>query len=112
MSNTTTTVIGGFRVEDVTFHNARQQSEILKEGVIDEEVEKSKVEAPKSLTPEQVKTFYLRKIQNTNDEDEKRVYAKTIHWIDELSEVKNKLVKYELEEMKRQDSADTPDDIE
>ena len=112
MSNTTTTVRGGFRVEDVTFHNARQQSEILKEGVIDEEVEKSKVEAPKSLTQEQVKTFLLKKIQNNIDEDEKRVYAKIIHWIDELSEVKNKLVKHELEEMKRQDSADTPDDIE
>ena len=112
MSNTTTTVRGGFRVEDVTFHNARQQSEILKEGVIDEEVEQSKVEAPKSLTPEQIKNFFLKKIQNTTDEGEKRVYAKTIHLVDELAEIKNKLVKYELDEMKRQDSADTPDDIE
>ena len=112
MSNTTTTVRGGFRVEDITFNNARQQSEILKEGVIDEEVEKSKVEAPKSLTPEQVKTFYLKKIQNTNDEDEKRVYAKTIHWIDELSETKKELVQYKLKEMQLQNSADTPDDIE
>lgn len=103
---------GGFRVEDVTFRNARQQSEILNEGVIDEEIEKSKVEAPKSLTPEQIKNFFLKKIQNTTDEGEKRVYAKTIHLVDELAEIKNKLVKYELEEMKRQDSADTPDDIE
>ena len=103
---------GGFRVEDVTFRNARQQSEILNEGVIDEEVEKSKVEAPKSLTPEQIKNFFLKKIQNTTDEGEKRVYAKTIHLVDELAETKKELVQYKLKEMKLQNSEDTPDDIE
>lgn len=110
--NNVTTTRGGFRVEDITFHNARQQSEILKEGVIDEEVEKTKIEAPKSLTQEQIKTFYLKKIQSTNDEDEKRVYVKTIHWIDELAETKKELVKYKLKEMELQNSEDTPDDIE
>ena len=112
MSNTTTTVRGGFRVEDVTFHNARQQSEILKEGVIDEEVEKSKVEVPKSLTPEQVKTYILKLIQSSQNEDEKRVFAQVIKWIDELSEAKKKLISIELEDMKKRDSEQTPEDIE
>ena len=33
MNSTTTVRRGGFRVEDITFRNARQQSEILNEGV-------------------------------------------------------------------------------
>ena len=112
MSNTTTTVRGGFRVEDVTFKGARQQSEILKEGVSDAEVNPEKVEVPKSLTPEQVKKYLLKSIQSSNSEDEKRVFAQIVKWIDELSEAKKKLISIELEDMKRSDSEETPDDIE
>ena len=112
MNNVTTVARGGFRVEDVTFKGARQQSEILKEGVNDVEVNPEKVEVPKSLTPEQVKKYLLKTIQYSNNEDEKRVFAQVIKWIDELSEAKKKLISIELEDMKRRDSEQTPEDIE
>ena len=112
MNDVTTVARGGFRVEDVTFKGARQQSEILKEGVSDVEVNPEKVEVPKSLTPEQVKKYLLKTIQYSNNEDEKRVFAQVIKWIDELSEAKKKLISIELEDMKRSDSEQTPEDIE
>lgn len=112
MNDVTTVARGGFRVEDVTFKGARQQSEILKEGVSDVEVNPEKVEVPKSLTPEQVKKYLLKSIQSSNSEDEKRVFAQIVKWIDELSEAKKKLVSVELEEMKKKDSEQTPDDIQ
>lgn len=97
MNNTTTTK-HGFRVEDVTFKNARRQSEILNE--IDEQVEESgTVKAPVSLTPEQVKLFYKNKINNTYDSNEKRLYSQTISWIDELLETKKKLFALENKEV-------------
>ena len=109
--NNVTTVRNGFRVEDVTFKGARQQSEILNEGVSDVEVTTEKVEVPKSLTPEQVKAYLLKSIQKSKYEDEKRVFAQMIHWIDELSEAKKKLISAELENMRKEDSESTPDDI-
>lgn len=112
MNSTSTTVRGGFRVEDVTFKNARQQSEILNEGVTDEEVSKSNVEIPKSLTPEQVRKYLLTCIQYSKDDEEKRVYAQIIKWLDEFAEAKKKLVSFELEEMRKRDSEETPDDIQ
>ena len=112
MNNVTTVARSGFRVEDVTFKGARQQSEILKEGVSDAEVNPEKVEVPKSLTPEQVKKYLLKSIQSSNSEDEKRVFAQIVKWIDELSEAKKKLISIELEDMKRSDSEETQDDIE
>ena len=112
MNDVTTVARGGFRVEDVTFKGARQQSEILKEGVSDVEVNPEKVEVPKSLTPEQVKKYLLKSIQSSNNEDEKRVFAQIVKWIDELSEAKKKLISIELEDMKRRDSEQTPEDIE
>lgn len=109
MSNMTTTR-NGFRVEDITFKNARRQCEI------DNEVEKTEeeegvVKAPISLTPEQVKEFYLMKIAVSKDSNEKRVYSQTIKWIDELSEVKKKLFALESKEVVVNDDG-TADDIE
>ena len=112
MNDVTTVARSGFRVEDVTFRGARQQSAILEEGVNDVEVRTEKVEVPKSLTPEQVKKYLLKTIQYSNNEDEKRVFAQVIKWIDELSEAKKKLISIELEDMKRRDSEQTPEDIE
>lgn len=112
MNDVTTVARGGFRVEDVTFKGARQQSEILKEGVSDVEVNPEKVEVPKSLTPEQVKKYLLKTIQYSNNEDEKRVFAQVIKWIDELAETKKELVQHKLKEMQLQNSEETPDDIE
>ena len=96
MSKVTTTR-NGFRVEDITFKNARKQSEILNEMII-EEVEEVEVKPPVSLTPEQVKQFYLEKIKVARSTDEKRVYSQTISWIDELLETKKKLFALEAKE--------------
>lgn len=97
MSNVTTTK-NGFRTEDITFRNARLQSAILDE-MEHEEVPESEVKAPVSLTPEQVKIFYLAKIASAKDSNEKRVYAQTIRWIDELLETKKKLFALEAKEV-------------
>ena len=112
MNDVTTVARSGFRVEDVTFRGARQQSAILNEGVNDVEVRAEKIDVPKSLTPEQVKKYLLKTIQYSNNEEEKRVFAQIIKWIDELSEAKKKLISIELEDMKRRDSEQTPEDIE
>ena len=96
MPNMTTTK-NGFTVEDVTFRGARKQSEILKE-IGQEELPEEDVKAPVSLTPEQVKMFYVAKIVVAKDSNEKRVYAQTIKWIDELLETKKKLFALEAKE--------------
>lgn len=108
--NDVTTTRNGFRVEDITFKNARRQCEI------DDEVEKSEetedsIQAPVSLTPEQVKSFYMLKIASAKDSNEKRVYAQTIRWIDELLDTKKKLFALEAKEVKENDDG-TADSIE
>ena len=108
MSVTTTTK--GFRVEDITFRGARRQCEIDNE-IEHEEVVEDNVKAPISLTPEQVKAFYMLKITNARDSNEKRVYAQTIRWIDELLETKKKLFALEAKEVVDNDDG-TADSIE
>lgn len=110
MANNMTTTRNGFRVEDITFKNARQQSQILNEMDCIEESEES-VRVPISLTPEQVKDFYKSKIELAKDSNEKRLYSQTINWIDELSEVKKKLFLLESKEVVENDDG-TGDDIE
>ena len=110
MSNRTTTTTNGFRVEDVTFRNARRQCEIDNEIEREESVEEE-VQAPVSLTPEQVKAFYLLKIDKAKDSNEKKVYAQTIRWIDEMLETKKKLFAFENKEVVENDDG-TADDIE
>lgn len=109
MNNVTTTK-KGFRVEDITFKNARRQCEIDNE-IECEEVEPVEVKAPVSLTPEQVKEFYMLKIASAKDSNEKRVYAQTIRWIDELLDTKKKLFALEAKEVVDNDDG-TADDIE
>lgn len=94
-----TTTMKGFRVEDITFRGARQQSAILDEIERNEEEDQTDVKAPVSLTPEQVKMFYVQKISTAKDSNEKRVYAQTIKWIDELLETKKKLLSLEAKEV-------------
>ena len=96
--NDVTTTRNGFRVEDITFKNARRQCEIDNETDNSEEVEVS-IQAPVSLTPEQVKSFYMLKIASAKDSNEKRVYAQTIRWIDELLSTKKKLFALESKEV-------------
>lgn len=109
MSQVTTTR-NGFRTEDITFRNARLQSAILDE-MEKEEIPEEEVKAPVSLTPEQVKQFYLSKIVVARDSNEKRVYAQTIRWIDELAETKKKLFTLEAKEVVNNDDG-TADSIE
>ena len=97
--NDVTTTRNGFRVEDITFKNARRQCEIDNEVEKSEETEDS-IQAPVSLTPEQVKSFYMLKIASAKDSNEKRVYAQTIRWIDELLDTKKKLFALEAKEVK------------
>lgn len=110
MSQVTTTR-NGFRVEDITFKGARRQCEIENEIERDEDTDTSDVQAPVSLTPEQVKAFYMLKIANAKDSNEKRVYAQTIRWIDELLETKKKLFALEAKEVVENDDG-TVDSIE
>ena len=108
--NNTTTTRSGFRIEDITFRNARRQCEIENE-IEKTEEEVSDVKAPISLTPEQVKDFLKSKIALAKDSNEKRLYSQTINWIDELSEVKKKLFLLESKEVVVNDDG-TADDIE
>lgn len=110
MNNNVTTTKNGFKIEDVTFRHARRQCEIDNE-IEHEEVVADEIKAPVSLTPEQVKSFYLSKIVIAKDSNEKRVYAQTIKWIDELSETKKKLFALENKEVVDNDDG-TADDIE
>lgn len=109
MSHVTTTR-NGFRTEDITFRNARLQSAILDE-MEQEELPEDDVRAPVSLTPEQVKAFYMLKITSARDSNEKRVYAQTIKWINELLETKKKLFVLEAKEVVENDDG-TADSIE
>lgn len=104
------TTAKNFRVEDITFKHARKQCEIDNE-IEHEEVEQEEVKAPVSLTPEQVKSFYILKIATAKDSNEKRLYAQTIKWIDELLETKKKLFALESREVVENDDG-TADDIE
>lgn len=110
MSDNMTTTMKGFRVEDITFKNARRQCEIDNE-IEREDIEPEEVKAPVSLTPEQVKEFYMLKIASSKDSNEKRVYAQTIRWIDELLDTKKKLFALEAKEVVDNDDG-TADDIE
>ena len=108
--NDVTTTRNGFRVEDITFKNARRQCAIDNEVEKSEETEDS-IQAPVSLTPEQVKSFYMLKIASAKDSNEKRVYAQTIRWIDELLDTKKKLFAFEAKEVKENDDG-TADSID
>ena len=108
--NDVTTTRNGFRVEDITFKNARRQCEIDNDVEKSEETEDS-IQAPVSLTPEQVKSFYMLKIASAKDSNEKRVYAQTIRWIDELLDTKKKLFALESKEVKENDDG-TADSID
>lgn len=92
--NNVTTTRNGIRVEDITFRNARKQSEIEKE--IEQENAENGVPSnvfsrvPNSLTPEQVTSFFQSKIESTNNVQEKKVYAQAISWIESYFEIRKK----------------------
>lgn len=96
MSAMTTT--GHIRVDDVTFRNGRKQSQILQEIAESRGVDVSEVgdiSIPVSLTPEQVKNFYKEKSEAADNVQEKRIYNQTIQWIDEMLDLKKKVISLE-----------------
>lgn len=112
MSNRMTTAMGNnFRSEDVTYRHARRQSEIENE-IEREEEPVREIKAPVSLTPEQVTAFYLLKIKDTSDSNEKRLYSQTIMWIKELQDTKKELLSYKEKEIARKADEEGVDDIE
>ena len=106
-----TTAKNRFRVEDITYHGARKQSEIENEIEREEEPEQE-IKAPVSMTPEQVIEFYKAKIANTSDSNEKRVYSQTIVWIKELQSTKKELVSLREKEIVRSEEDKEVTDIE
>lgn len=108
-----TTTRNGFRVEDVTFKNARRQSAIEDEIDSDMTTVSGSVQVPVSLTPEQVKSFYEAKRESTSNGNEKKVYNQTIKWIDELLSTKKKMIALEekLETYEKVNSSDEVEDI-
>lgn len=92
-----TTVKSGFRVEDITFKNARRQSAIENE-CSEEEIVSNEVQAPISLTPEQVKKFIRSKSEGTQNMQERKVYNQILRWIDELLETRKQLINLKSKE--------------
>lgn len=112
--NDVTTTKTGFRVSDVTLKNPRRQSEVAREIAAErgQDVSGTSVIAPVSLTPESVKTFYERQIEASVNDNEKKVYTQTILWIDELFNLRKKVVELEAKIPKEEDHDDSGSDIE
>ncbi len=100
-----------FRVEDITFKGARRQSEILKEmGETPKETAVSGV--PVSMTPEQVKQFYLSRAEETDNMRERALYHLTVKWIDDMLFYKKRVTEYELREEKIAETKDTSTEVD
>lgn len=100
----------GFRVEDVTFKNARRQSEIESE-LEGEDLQVGDVQIPTSLTPEQVKEYFLLKSQNVS-EKESRVFLQAVKMIDELLETRKKLFNLEFKIVEEKEDDGTMQSVE
>lgn len=107
---TTTSSVGKFRVEDITFRQARKQSEVENEIDRDEETEEV-IKAPISVTPEQVIEFFKTKIAKASDSNEKRLYSQTIKWIKELQTTKKELTALREKMIAREEEDKELDDI-
>ena len=93
MSKGVTTTRNGFRVDDITFRGVRKQSAIVDElGLNEEYSEEGDVVVPVSLTPEQVITFLNGKSENTHNMNERRLYQQLVKWVEELFDLKKKVV--------------------
>ena len=103
-------VLKGFRVEDVTFKNARRQSEIDSE-LEGEDLQVGDIQIPTSLTPEQVKEYFLLKSQNVS-EKESRVFLQAVKMIDELLETRKKLFNLESKIVEEKEDDGTMQSVE
>lgn len=109
--NMTTAYGGHFPTKDITFKNARRQSEVARE-IAEQKgatITPDGVPVPVSLTPEQVKKFFTSKCEVV-EPTERRVYQQAIVWIDELLDTRKRLIALELKQVK--DNTDTTNDIE
>lgn len=96
MSKSVTTTKNGFRVDDITFKGVRKQSAIVEElGLNEVYSEEGDVVVPVSLTPEQVITFLNSKSENTHNMNERKLYQQLIKWVEELFDLKKKVVALE-----------------
>ena len=112
MRSRVTTVKNGFRVEDITFHGGRNQSEILNE-MGETQIDEGDIPIPVSHTPEQIKTFFENKKNAAISSNEKAIYDQTIKWIDEYLELHKKVIALELKQKRKPDeSGETIADIE
>lgn len=110
MYNTTTTR-NGIRVEDISFKDARKQSEILKEMDTPVQVDSDDTPIPVSMTPEQVNKYLTSKQESTNNQSEKKFLGDLISLLYSLFEDRKKLVALELQEDKRRANAEISDEI-
>ena len=96
MSKGVTTTKNGFRVDDITFRGVRKQSAIVDElGLNEVYSEEGDVVVPVSLTPEQVTTFLNSKSENTHNMNERKLYQQLVKWVEELFDLKKKVVALE-----------------
>lgn len=111
MPSSCTTSRKGFRVEDITFHSARKQNDILNEIPRDNSND-FEPEVPVSTTPEQVISYFNTIIDTTSDNNKKRIFTQAVRWIKEMGDLRKELISYKLKEMKHENIEETPDDIQ
>lgn len=112
MVNSTTSV-SNMRVEDITFHGGRSQSQIVEDLGLDKEIKHEHyIEPPKSLTLEQIRNYYKLSLEATPSMDEKRLFQRTLQILDEYEENKAKLRKYILKEYEQSRTDETVSDIQ
>ena len=111
MRDRVTTTKRGFEVIDVTFRNMRKQSEILNEIGEDDVSDIQEEELPKSLTPEQIISYFESIIANTEDRQKKKVFSQAIRFIQERDEMRAKLKTYRDKELAQLAGENISDEI-
>lgn len=94
----TTATLAGFRREDISFHNARRQSEIENE-IGKEQLVKDEVEVPVSTTPEQLIAYFRDCVEQENDRDKRHLYSQAAKYIERMLVLEQKLIKYKIKEV-------------
>lgn len=82
--------LGIFESENVSFRNARKQSEVAKELAEERGISPEEVGVPVSVTPESVIKYFEEKAESSN-EQEKKIYLQSAKWIEELFEARREL---------------------
>lgn len=109
----TTAAKGMFRVQDVSLKNPRRQSEVAKEIARERGVTETEVpQAPVSLTPESVKSYYTKMMGLALNDTERKTYEVTIKWIDELFSLRKEVVALRAKLPKEVEGRDDGSDIE